>query len=340
MHILSMLSEEDKKKIKKKKQPEWLDPMLAKLTHKYFSGEEWLFERKLDGERGIAFVDNKGKVRLMSRNKKIINNHYPEICEALKKQVTPGCMLDGEIVAFNKQGVSDFQKLQSRIQSSGNHDKTESDLNIFYYIFDCMYVEGHDITNCACRTRKNILKRAVDWQSPLQFTPHRNDDGLEYYKEACKKGWEGLIAKHAESTYVHSRSSNWLKFKCIRQQEFVIGGFTEPEGERIGFGALLLGFYRNGKLIYAGKVGTGYDDETLKDLRNRMDDLKQKTSPYDEGEPDEKKVHFVKPELVCQVVFTEWTEDDKLRHPRYKGLREDKNAREVHQEKERQAADL
>ena len=320
--------------------PDWIDPMLAKLTHDYFSGEEWIFERKLDGERLLAYVEPDGQVRLMSRNKKRLNDSYPEIEEALAGQAPAGCILDGEVVAFNEHNVTDFQRLQPRMQAPSRQESRDSGVRVYYYIFDCLYVDGHDITGCGLRSRKKLLRAAVDWDDPLRWTPHRNDDGLDYYREACRKGWEGLIAKHAGSEYVHSRSSKWLKFKCVMQQEFVVGGFTEPHGERIGFGALLLGFYRQGDLVYAGKVGTGFDDETLQDLRGRLDRLERKTSPYDRGDPGTKEVHFVTPKLVCEVAFTEWTDDDKLRHPRYNGLRRDKEAEDVHKEVESQTADL
>lgn len=175
---------------------------------------------------------------------------------------------------------------------------------------------------------------------PLRWTPHRNKAGKNYYREAFKKGWEGIIAKEASSAYVHSRSSNWLKFKCIMQQEFVIAGYTEPHGKRLGLGALLLGFYRDGNLTYAGEVGTGFDDETLRDLSSRLEKIERQTSPYERGNPAEKEVHFVTPELVCEVAFTEWTRNDKLRHPRFRGLRRDKDPEDVHKEVERQRVDL
>jgi len=338
--LLERLPEEEREKAEETSMPDWLDPMLAKLTHDYFSGEDWIFERKLDGERVLAYVNPDGEVRLMSRNEKQLNDSYPEIEEALTERAPAGCILDGEIVAFNEQDVSDFQKLQPRMHVSSREEALESDVRVYYYLFDCLYVDGHDITGCTLRERKKLLRAALDWDDPLRFTQHRNEDGIEYYQEACEKGWEGLIAKDARSSYVHSRSTKWLKFKCVMQQEFVIGGFTEPEGERVGFGALLLGFYRDGGLVYAGEVGTGFDDETLKDLRQRLESMERKTSPYDQGEPGTDDVHFVTPKLVCQVAFTEWTDDDKLRHPRYKGLRRDKDPEDVHQEAESQAADL
>lgn len=314
--------------------------MLAKLTHDHFSGEDWIFERKLDGERVLAYVFPDGDVQLMSRNEKNLNDSYPEVQEALEDQAVAGCILDGEVVAFDENNISDFQRLQSRMHASSREESLESDVEVFYYMFDCLYADGHDVTGCGMRTRKKLLREAVSFEDPLRLMDYRNDDGLDYYREACEKGWEGLIAKEAESVYTKGRSKKWLKFKCIRQQEFVIGGFTEPEGERIGLGALLLGFYDSGDLVYAGEVGTGFDDETLKDLRNRLDEITRETSPFDRGEPETNEVHFVSPKLVCEVAFTEWTTDNCLRHPRYKGLRRDKNAEDVHKEEQSQATGL
>ncbi|MGC9529664.1 MAG: non-homologous end-joining DNA ligase [Candidatus Bipolaricaulaceae bacterium] len=339
-NLLQRLSDEEREKARETSMPDWMDPMLAKLTHDHFTGEEWIFERKLDGERLLAYIEQDGQVRLMSRNQKRINDSYPEIEEALADQVPAGCILDGEVVAFDEHNVSDFQRVLPRRHASSRQEARQSGVKVYYYMFDCLYVEGHDITRCPLRSRKKVLKAAIRWDDPLRWTPHCNDDGLNYYKEACSKGWEGLIAKHAGSEYVHGRSSKWLKFKCVVQQEFVICGFTEPHGERVGFGALLLGFYRGDDLVYAGKVGTGFDDQTLNDLRGRLEALERETSPYDRGKPQTKGVHFVTPRLVCEVRFTEWTGDDDLRHPRYKGLRRDKDPKDVHKEAESQKGDL
>ncbi|MCB2202426.1 non-homologous end-joining DNA ligase [bacterium] len=320
--------------------PSWMDPMLAKLTHDYFSGDDWIFERKLDGERVIAYVHPDGTVDLMSRNKKHINDSYPEIESALEEHAQPGCILDGEMVAFNENDVTDFQKLQPRMHVSSRQESLDSDVKVFYYIFDCMYAYGHDITQCKLRSRKKILRQAVKFDDPLRWEQYRIDDGLKYYREACEKGWEGLIAKHIGSTYEHKRSSDWLKFKCIKQQEFVIGGFTDPHGSRIGFGALLLGFYRDGELTYAGEVGTGFDDETLGNLHDELAEIEVDQSPYDSGVPPTKEVHFVKPEKVCEIVFSQWTDANRLRHPRFKGMRRDKAPTDVHKEDESEVAEL
>ncbi len=339
-NLIEALSDEEQAKAKSGEMPSWMDPMLAKLTHDYFSGDDWIFECKLDGERVIAYIQSDGTVELMSRNKKHINDSYPEIESALKKQAQPGCILDGEVVAFNDKDVTDFQKLQPRMHASSRQESLDSDVKVFYYIFDCMYADGHDITLCKLRSRKKILRQAVKFDDPLRWEEYRVDDGLKYYREACEKGWEGLIAKRMGSTYAHKRSADWLKFKCIKQQEFVIGGFTDPHGSRVGFGALLLGFYRDGDLTYAGEVGTGFDDQTLSSLHDELAEIELDQSPFDAGDPPTKGVHFVKPEKVCEVAFSQWTNADRLRHPRFKGMRRDKVATGVHKEDESEIAEL
>ncbi len=185
----------------------------------------------------------------------------------------------------------------------------------------------------ARRDRKALLRGAIDFEEPLRFTPHRDEEGEAYLEEACGKGWEGLIAKDAGASYVYSRSRKWLKFKCVHRQELVVGGFTDPGGSRKGFGALLLGYHEDGDFVYAGKVGTGFDDETLEWLRGKMDDIEVDEPPFDDGDPGEKGEHFVKPELVAGIGFTEWTSDGELRHPRYLGLRDDKDAKDVVRER-------
>ncbi|KFZ31059.1 hypothetical protein IDSA_06145 [Pseudidiomarina salinarum] len=337
--LLSRLSDNAREQAHEVEQPEWMDPMQAKLTHDHFSDDAWLYERKLDGERVIVYIESDGKVRLMSRNQECLNDSYPELERALKECHKAPCILDGEVVALNDDGVSEFQKLQARMKVSSRDEACQSDVKVHFYFFDCLYIDGYDVTDCPLTERKKVLKEALDWQDPLRFTEYRKGDGLEYYQEACDKGWEGLIAKDGEGTYVHSRSPKWLKFKCVMEQEFVIGGYTEPEGDRVGFGALLLGFYRDAKFVYAGQVGTGFDDDTLRELHDRLQKIERDTSPYDEGDPQTKDVHFVTPELVCEVGFTEWTKKDQLRHPRYKGLRRDKEPEDVHKEEESQAAE-
>jgi ATP-dependent DNA ligase len=191
-----------------------------------------------------------------------------------------------------------------------------------------MYFEGYDLTQLWLTSRKSVLEGVVPFRDPLRFIESRKGDGLAYFKEACQKGWEGLIAKRAESTYQHRRSEDWLKFKCTGQQEFVIGGYTDPHGKRIAFGALLLGYYDHGKLCYAGKVGTGFDDKTLRVLIEKLKPLERATSPFDEP-VKELEVHWVEPALVAEIGFENWTREGRLRQPRYRGLRYDKNPRDV-----------
>ena len=330
-NILSRLNKEQKKKISEEVFPSKFSPMLATLSHNSFSDKDWIFERKWDGERALAARKN-NEIQLFSRNGKDLTIHYPEIRDVLKNQFSPDYLIDGEIVAFDGK-TSNFAKLQQRMQLTDEKEISESGVKVFYYVFDIVHLDGYSLKKLPLRERKSILKKILIYEGPLRFTQHRNADGESYHNEACKKGWEGIIAKEAASEYVNSRSKKWLKFKCINQQEFVIGGFTDPEGERKGFGALLIGFYKDGNLVYAGKVGTGYDDNTLENLRHKMDKLTQQQNPFQQQEINKKHIHFIKPELVCEVGFTEWTNDDKLRHPRFLGLRNDKKAKNVRQEK-------
>jgi DNA ligase D-like protein (predicted ligase) len=201
---------------------------------------------------------------------------------------------------------------------------------VYYYVFDILWLDGHDVRKLPLRTRKRLLRSALEFHGNVRWTQHRNRDGEKFFVEACRKGWEGLIAKRAVSPYVATRSRDWLKFKCEHGQELVIGGFTEPRGSRVEFGALLLGYYRDGRLEYAGKVGTGFDTETLHDLADRMRKLERKDSPFaDPAAIRERNVTWVEPELVAEIGFTEWTRDHRLRHPRFQGLRYDKATSEV-----------
>jgi bifunctional non-homologous end joining protein LigD len=306
--------------------PKGADLMKATLTHEPFSDPDWVYERKLDGERVLA-VKQGEDVRLLTRNDKDAGAPYPEIAEALATQSVGALAVDGEVVAFEGR-VTSFSRLQKRMQKRDPEEARASGVAVYYYAFDILNLEGYDVTALPLRRRKALLRGALAFGGPLRFTPHRREGGEAYLKEACEKGWEGLIAKRAEAPYVAARSRDWLKFKCTRGQELVIGGFTEPQGSRQGFGALLVGYHEGERLRYAGKVGTGYDDETLADLRRRMDKLERQTSPFDEP-VKESGAHFVTPALVGEFGFTEWTEDGKLRHPRFLGLRRDKPAREV-----------
>lgn len=322
---LKHISEDYRKEAKKKQHPDWVAPMLATLTKKRFSDPDWIYERKLDGERCLVF--RKGKhVRLMSRNKKQLNDRYPELVDAVSQQ-EQNFIADGEIVAFDGE-VTSFSKLQQRMHSQAK--KPRNQVKVFLYLFDLLYLGGYDITGLPQRERKKLLNRVIDFSDNLLvYCAHINEKGENYYHEACRKGWEGVIAKDATAAYVHARSRKWLKFKCSNRQEMVIGGFTEPGGSRKGFGALLIGYFENNRLQYAGKVGTGYTDQVLEDMRTKMDRLETRKNPFEQKDIKEKNVHWIKPQLVGEFKFTEWTDDHRLRHPSFLGLRDDKDPEEV-----------
>jgi bifunctional non-homologous end joining protein LigD len=316
---LDDLDEEDRSKASSAPPPEHAAAMKAVLTTDRFDDAGWIFERKLDGIRCIAIRDG-AHVRLLSRNDLPMNARYPEIAAALDAEPCSRFVVDGEIVAFEGARTS-FARLAQRGQRP---------VAVFYYVFDILWLDGYDVRPLPLRSRKRLLRSALSFKDAVRLTPHRNEHGKALFEEACSKGWEGLIAKRADSPYAAKRSRDWLKFKCEQGQELVIGGYTAPRGSRIEFGALLLGYYEDGKLNYAGKVGTGFDEATLRDLGARLQQRRRERPPFaDAAEIRERGVSWVEPELVAQVGFTEWTRAGRLRHPRFLGLREDKSAREV-----------
>lgn len=310
--------------------PDWTAPMLATLTDERFSSPDWLYERKLDGERCLVFRDADG-ARLLSRNQKELNNTYPELVTPLENACDRRFIADGEIVAFDGN-LTSFSRLQQRIGITDPEQARATDVAVILYLFDLLYLDHWNLDELSLRRRKALLRSELVFDDPLRFTAHRNEDGEAFFAEACRKGWEGLIAKRADAPYHHGRSRDWLKFKCVNQQELVIVGFTDPRGSRHGFGALLLGYYEDDELRYAGKVGTGFDDQTLTELHARLARRERRSSPLAEG-PDEPSIHWVTLELVAEVGFTEWTTEGRLRHPRFLGLRDDKPATDVHRER-------
>ncbi len=317
-------------KLVKASQPSWIPPMLATLTDKRFFDAGWIYEPKLDGVRCLAF--KKGSdIELYSRNRNIINDRYLEIAEVLQDQPADAFILDGEIVACEGNRTS-FSLLQSRSRISDPAAGRHAGIKTYYYVFDILYFEGYDVTQIPLVGRKQLLEQALSYSDTIRFLSYIPGADEEHFLEACSKGWEGLIAKRADSFYISKRSSDWLKFKCVNEQEFVIGGYTEPRGTRTGFGALLIGYYEGKRLRYAGKVGTGFNERTLEDLHRRLAELEQEQPPFDE-DLDEKRVHWVKPELIAQVGFAQWTRDGRLRHPRFMGLRTDKEPTDVKRER-------
>jgi DNA ligase D-like protein (predicted ligase) len=293
--------------------------MRAVLCREPFSDPDWIYERKLDGIRCLLVRDGLA-VRMLSRNDLDLSGRYPEIAEAAAAQSGSRFAIDGEIVAFDGAQTS-FARLARR-----GHERVP----VFLYAFDLLWLDGHDLRELPLVARKQALREALSWEDPLRWTAHRNRDGEAMFADACRRGWEGVVAKRRESNYRDTRSRDWLKFKCEAGQELVIGGFTAPRGSRVEFGALLLGYFDGGELRYAGKVGTGFDTDTLHALGAQMRAREVPESPFaDPRSIKERAVTWVKPELVAQLAFTEWTSAGRLRHPRYLGLRDDKPASKV-----------
>ena len=292
--------------------------MLATLTKTYFSDPAWVFEPKLDGIRCLAFKKG-ASVKLLSRNKLDLTGTYSSVADALAAQGS-SFVVDGEIAAV-KGEVTSFSLLQQVHRQS---------VPVVYFCFDLLHLDGYDVTRLPLTARKQLLSESLDFGGPLRFVSHVEEEGEAYYREACRRGWEGLIAKRASGTYAKGRSKDWLKFKCSFEQELVIAGYTEPQGARTHFGALLVGYYdESGELRYAGKVGTGFTQRTLADLGARMKPLEQDDPPFTGRPPVRKGAHWLRPRLVAQIGFSEWTTDGKLRHPRFLGLRTDKKPRDV-----------
>jgi DNA ligase D-like protein (predicted ligase) len=311
------LSDDERASLRPAPLPRRVEPMKAVLTDERFSDPEWAFERKLDGIRCIASKGT-GDARLVSRNGLPLDARFPGIAAALGADPATDFVVDGEVVAFAGTRTS-FALLQQR---------GEGDAEIVLHLFDVLHMAGHDVTALPWRARKRLLGRLLRFEDPIRLTAHRDAAGEELYREACREGWEGLIAKRADAPYTHGRSRDWLKFKCSAEQELVVGGFTAPRGSRTDLGALLLGVYEDGELRYAGKVGTGFTRATLSDLAARLAPLVRDDAPFADA-PRMRDATWVEPRLVAQVGFSEWTRDGRLRHPRFLGLRDDKAAEEV-----------
>jgi bifunctional non-homologous end joining protein LigD len=307
------------------------EPMLAVLTDERFSDPGWIFERKLDGERCLA-ERRGGEIDLRSRTHERLNGTYPELVDALLDQRCTDFLVDGEVVAF-EGGRTSFGRLQQRIGIHDPERARRSGVRVFYYVFDVLRLDGVDVREAPLRGRKARLREAIRFADPLRIVAHRNAAGEDAYRDACNRGWEGVIAKRADAPYKAGRSRDWLKFKCVTEQELVIGGYTDPAGSRTEFGALLVGYYERGALRYAGKVGSGYSREVLRDLGEKLARLERSDAPCAADDLPRRGVHWVEPRLVAQVAYTEVTRDGKLRHPRYIGLRPDKPAADVRLER-------
>jgi bifunctional non-homologous end joining protein LigD len=303
------------------------EPALATLSHERFWSDGWIYERKLDGQRCLAVRDTEG-TRLYSRSGRDVTVAFPEIAEALEQQASTEFVIDGEVVAFEGRRTS-FARLQPRIHLNSAAKARRTGIAVFFYVFDVLGAHGEDVRGQGLLDRKRVLRSLLTFEGPVRLTPYRLSAGDAYFTEVCRKGWEGLIAKRADTTYPTGRTKDWLKFKCEAGQELVVVGWTDPEGSREALGALLLGYHRGDDLVYAGKVGTGFSGAVLRDLLTRLQPLEIEASPCTVGTLRSRGVHWARPELVAEVAFTEWTTAGQLRHPRFLGLRTDKAAKDV-----------
>ena len=316
------------------KLPAFVRPQLAMLVDSVPQGDDWLHEIKFDGYRVLCRID-KGRATFFTREEQDWTRRFGSLVAAAQDLPVRQAFLDGEVVALEENGTTNFQLLQNSL-------KQNDTATLVYFVFDLLYLDGWDLTRSPLRDRKKLLqqilrlKRATQAPGPLRYSEHWMGQGQELYEESCRKGLEGIVSKKADQAYRSGRGRDWLKVKCSQSQEFVIGGFTEPAGSRSGLGALLVGVHDGqNNLLYAGKVGTGFTRQSLNELRSRLDPLQRKSPPFinpPKGS-EAKGVHWVEPQLVGAITFTEWTTDNLLRHPSFQGLRDDKPAAEITREK-------
>jgi bifunctional non-homologous end joining protein LigD len=306
--------------------PTKISPMLAKIADDAFDKSNWLFEIKWDGYRALARI-KANHAELISRNERSLSDQFALIARDLERYVDHDAILDGEIVVVDDHGNPSFQLMQNYRREKVGH--------LFYYVFDLLYLDGHDLRALPLIERKALLEQILAplAKTRIRYSDHVAKTGKKFFKEAQKMGLEGIVAKDADSPYVMARSDAWLKIKTALRQEVVIGGFTKARGSRISFGALLLGVYdESGILHFVGNVGTGFSDETLVVLARKLRSLIRKKCPFNAMPTTNAEATFVKPELVCEVSFAEWTKDGRMRHPVFLGLRTDKEARDVRRE--------
>ncbi|RJR38349.1 MAG: DNA ligase D [Desulfobacteraceae bacterium] len=314
--------------------PSETKPQLAMLVKEPPQGERWIHEIKYDGYRILCFKRGK-EVRLVSRNGKDWTSRFGSIARDASSLRMKNGILDGEVVVLRPDGTTDFQALQNAFEGLLPWGKIGK---IGYYIFDILYYEGYDLTRTPLFRRKKVVKEVLEKGGAppsMLYGDHIEGRGRTVYDHACRLGMEGIVSKRQDSRYEQRRSANWLKTKCVQRQEFVIGGYSEPGGSRVGFGALLVGFYNDsGELIYAGRVGTGFNEASLRRTMKALEALEQDKSPFQNPPKgrDARGVHWVSPELVSEVEFIEWTQEGILRHPSFKGLRKDKRPREIRRE--------
>jgi len=309
--------------------PEFISPQLATLVDTPPAGDEWFHELKFDGYRLLCHLD-RGHVRFWTRNQKDWTEKFRGVGQAVKKLPLKSAILDGEIVALDASGRASFQKLQQSINKNAG-------AGLIFHIFDLIYVDGFILTRTPLRERKGVLAELIQplgERSVLRYSDHIEGNGAKFFKEACRLGLEGIVSKLADSSYESTRNRNWQKVKCIKRQEFVIAGYTLSE-KGIPFSSLILGFYDKGKLIYAGRAGTGYTNAMRVELRKKLDRMVVNKRPFEQipKDPGLRRAVWTEPKLVGEVAFTEWTDEGVIRHPSFQGLREDKKPQEVVREK-------
>ncbi len=316
--------------------PHSIRPMLATLIDRPFDSDEWLYEVKWDGYRAVAFLDGKS-MRLVSRNQNDFTAAYPELRDLSGRVKARTAILDGEVVALDDEGRSSFSLMQQRtgVGEGGRRiRKTRADIPIAYYIFDLLYLDGYDLMQVDLELRKELLQSIISANELVHYSDHYVGQGTALFKAAAQRGLEGIVAKHRTSCYEQKRSREWLKIKIVRRQECVIGGFTDPRGSRENFGSLVLGLYDDkGRLLPVGQAGSGFTAQTHADMWKRLQPLETARSPFLGKVESDRRVHYIKPELVAEIKFTEWTHEGqsgavKMRAPVFEGLRLDKKPSE------------
>jgi len=335
--------------------PKQLEPMLAILEAKPFSDPEWLFEIKWDGIRALARVED-GRLELRARSGRVITQQYPELAELPQRVRAKQALLDGEIVALNENGRSDFERLQARMNVSRPSPLDLRQAPVTYYLFDALHCEGYDLRQVPLLDRKRLLKSLIEWGGPLRYADHQIEQGQELFELAIQQGLEGIIGKHAHSPYTGTRSPYWVKFKVVQELDAVVGGWTEPRGSREYFGALLLGLYDGAglpsssghaqtgatgtALSYIGSVGTGFTEKTQKVVFERLQGVKSTQCPFGVTPDTKETAYWVEPSLIARVKYANWTQEKRLRAPVFLGLRDDRDPHQCVFEEASAGADL
>jgi len=314
--------------------PSIIRPMLATLVDEPFSDPEWIFETKWDGFRSICFISN-GATRFVSRNQIEMTQNYPELKNIARQVEAKGAILDGEIVALDEHGMPRFQLLQPRVGRKSGIEALRGKGQIVYFVFDLLYCNGSDLTACGLIERKAMLERILRPASFVKYSEHIEGEGKRFFKEIKKFHLEGMMAKRVASVYLQKRSSDWLKIKTVQRSEVVIGGYTKPRGARPYFGALVVGLYRGDDLHYVAHTGGGFNERMLEKIFKLMQPLKTSHCPFVVKPKTNEPVQWIKPKIVAEVKFSEWTADHRMRHPIFIGLREDKKPEDCQFELER-----